>query len=52
MIEQVLEMVNPYIRENLSSEIKRKYDLIDRNKAFYQIHFPKNAEELNQAQKD
>ncbi|MCK0200419.1 ATP-dependent DNA helicase RecG [Ornithobacterium rhinotracheale] len=51
MIEQVLEMVNPYIRENLSSEIKRKYDLIDRNKAFYQIHFPKNAEELNQAQK-
>ncbi|MBV7441743.1 ATP-dependent DNA helicase RecG [Weeksellaceae bacterium TAE3-ERU29] len=51
MLGEVFSHVEPYIRENLSLDIRKRYGLIDRAKAFKQIHFPKNTTELEEAQK-
>lgn len=37
------------IRENLSPEILQKYALMDRERAIFSIHFPRNREELKGA---
>lgn len=51
MQKEVLQQVQPYIRENLSSQIKKEHQLINRADAFKQIHFPRTIEELSAAEK-
>lgn len=41
---QALELALPSISENLPEEIIRKRNLISRQKAFFNIHFPENEE--------
>lgn len=49
LVRQALEYI-PYITENLPESIINKYNLVSRNKALYNIHFPTNREDLRKAQ--
>lgn len=51
IIDEALHLSKGYINENLSIDIRKRFNLINRQTAFQQIHFPKNIEELHQAQK-
>ncbi|MGI9525976.1 MAG: DEAD/DEAH box helicase, partial [Weeksellaceae bacterium] len=48
---EVWNQVGNYIKENLSEEICRLYQLISRKKAFQYIHFPPSVPALEAAQK-
>ena len=43
--------VGKYIKENLSDELCRKFELTTRKEAFKHIHFPSSTEQLEAAQK-
>ncbi|MXV37831.1 ATP-dependent DNA helicase RecG [Flavobacteriaceae bacterium Ap0902] len=48
---EVWKLVGNYIKENLSEQICRVYQLTSRKKAFQHIHFPNSVRELEEAQK-
>lgn len=51
MIHNLFEELQRGVRETLSENIKNKYGLIGATKALRTIHFPKNLNELEEAQK-
>ncbi|HZY78609.1 MAG TPA: ATP-dependent DNA helicase RecG [Cyclobacteriaceae bacterium] len=50
LVEEVLRMAQPHIRETLPRTILDSERLIDKKRALQQIHFPKDVAELNAAQ--
>lgn len=46
---EMRQQIQNYIKENLSDELRKKYDLISRKDAFLQIHFPDSIENLQSA---
>ncbi len=49
IIHNALEKYRDAIAENLSESLLRKYRLLSRAEAFYQIHFPDSMEQVKQA---
>lgn len=50
LVEEVLRMAEPYVRETLPRKMIEAEGLIDKKKALQQIHFPKDVAQLNAAQ--
>jgi ATP-dependent DNA helicase RecG len=50
IVEQLLLEINQQLKENLSTSIVEQYQLINRNEAYLNIHFPKNQELLSKAE--
>jgi ATP-dependent DNA helicase RecG len=50
LVEEVLRMADPYIRETLPANIIEAERLIPKKTAIQQIHFPKDIAQLNTAQ--
>lgn len=51
LVEEVLRMAEPHIRETLPRTMLEREKLIDKKKALQQIHFPKDVSQLNAAQR-
>lgn len=51
MVQEVLQMAQPHLRETLPDTLRQKYRLIDRVHAIFQIHQPLNESWLNQARR-
>ncbi|NJB82296.1 ATP-dependent DNA helicase RecG [Wenyingzhuangia aestuarii] len=50
-IQHLLKEAYPYIEETLSKDILEEHHLLSKKEALLHIHFPKNQEYLNRAQK-
>lgn len=50
-IEEILKKYSGHIVENLSQDILQTVQLFSKKQALYKIHFPKNAQELQEAQR-
>ncbi len=50
LVEEVLRMAEPYIRETLPASLIEEERLIPKKAAIQQIHFPKDISQLNAAQ--
>ncbi len=50
-IHNAIELYSPRIEDPIPSGIRKKHNLIDKNKAVQQIHFPDSAKTLQQARK-
>lgn len=51
LIAGLLDQVIPQVQENLPAYIIDKYQLTDKRRALLNIHFPKNQQELNDAER-
>ncbi|MCX2582154.1 ATP-dependent DNA helicase RecG [Pedobacter sp. MR22-3] len=51
LIAGLLDQVIPQVQENLPAYIIDKYQLTDKKRALLNIHFPKNQQELNDAER-
>jgi len=51
LIAGLLDQVIPQVQENLPTYIIDKYQLTDKRRALLNIHFPKNQQELNDAER-
>lgn len=51
LIRQAFELYGNQIEENLPLPLKEKYRLMDRDKAMYVMHFPKDKEDSHQAKR-
>ncbi len=51
LMQQLLPQIKDQLVENLPEEIIQRFKLMHRREAFYTIHFPQNAEALEQARR-